>query len=170
MNKGFINSIAPVAWFSLCLVCAEHLDCISQKYPSTSGSGSRMFDWWRRSAGLGGKRRRRCWGGGLRGNLRRRSYDLSSSTNIYYSAYKFGIIETGNYVFEIFVINNQLLLLTATIYGWWWLGLAASYESAWKHRKMTPDCFHGLSTYFPKLSSSSLLMPTVQFCPRWGRV
>ena len=36
-----------------------------------------------------------------------------SSTNIYYSAYKFGIIETGYYVFEIFAINNQLLLLTA---------------------------------------------------------
>ena len=36
-----------------------------------------------------------------------------SSTNIYYSAYKFGIIKTGYYVFEIFVINNQLLLLTA---------------------------------------------------------
>ena len=36
-----------------------------------------------------------------------------SSTNVYYSAYKFGIIETGYYVFEIFVINNQILLLTA---------------------------------------------------------
>ena len=34
--------------------------------------------------------------------------EATSSTNIYYSAYKFGIIETGNYVFEIFVINNQL--------------------------------------------------------------
>ena len=39
--------------------------------------------------------------------------EATSSTNIYYSAYKFGIIETGYYVFEIFVINNQILLLTA---------------------------------------------------------